>query len=79
MVDFKTEGFGLGLKLQNLIIFENILVVLLLLVGFNTLPQWFQFLEKIKFNYVVAIMNMSKMDKQKVSDNKNNEVENKNK
>ena len=71
MVDFKTEGFGLGLKLENLIIMENVLLVLYLLVGYSTLPQWFKFLENIKFNYVVAILNLGKMEKIKNNENEN--------
>lgn len=69
MVDFKTEGFGIGMKLKNLIVMENILLILYLLVVYNTLPQWFRFLEKIKFNYVVAILKMEKIHK--INNNKN--------
>ncbi len=69
MVDFSSESLGLWMRLQNLIVMENILLVLFLLVSYDNLPQWFRYLEKIRFNYTVAILNLEKIDKI----NKNNQ------
>lgn len=31
-----------------------------MLVSFNTLPDWFRFIDKIKFNYILGILNENK-------------------
>jgi len=68
LMDFSKKGKSL--KFETLLIFENILVVLFLLISYNTLPSWFKYLDKIKFNYVVAILNKHKRIKHE--DNKSN-------
>ncbi len=66
---------GNSLKLETLLIMENILLVLFLLINYDSLPNWFKYLDKIKFNYIFAISDTK--NRYKNEENKfNNQREN---
>jgi len=61
LMDFSYNGSWV--RLETLLVMENILVVLFLLITFHPLPGWFKYLDKIKFNYIIAILNGHKKHK----------------
>lgn len=62
LMDFPHKNYWL--RFETLLVMENILVVFYLLIAFHPLPSWFKYLDKIKFNYIVAILNNHKKLKQ---------------